>query len=690
MGESGREGPERDVWGDLPAGHPLSDGEVEARARELRDRLTLAEKIAMLSGDAPLVRGALSMARRYNPTPIVAGAVPRLGIPGIRFTDGPRGVVMGNSTAFPVPMARGATFDPDLETRIGDAIGVEARSQGANLFAGVCVNLLRHPAWGRAQETYGEDPHLLGEMGAALVRGAQRHVMACVKHYACNSMENARFRVDVRIDDTTLRDVYLPHFRRCVDAGAASVMSAYNRVNGQWCGHHGPLLQGILKDEWGFDGFVMSDFVFGVRDAAAALIGGQDLEMPFCFRFRRLLARVAAGQVPGARIDDAVLRLLRAQVRHAQVGEAGRYGPETVACAAHRALAREAATKAMVLLRNEVVAGAGAPVLPLDPGRHRRVAVVGRLADLPNTGDRGSSWVRAPHVVTVLEGLRAAAGTRGVEVVAAPVDDPSVAERVAAGADAAVVVVGCTHRDEGEYIWRSGGDRAHLTLRPAHEALVRTVAARCPETVVVIEGASAFVTESWRERVPAVLVAWYPGMEGGHAVADVLFGAAAPGGRLPCTWARAAADYPPFDRRARAVTYGPLHGYRLMLAEERDPAFWFGSGLGYTTFAYGPATVQPTAVGSEVRVEIRNTGSRPGDEVVQVYADRALGSEHRPLPALCGFRRVTVTTGATATVRIPVPEGVLADAGLGPARLTVGPSADPTARQEVCRLTTHE
>src|SRR3712207_2396802 len=208
-------------------------------AEGLLTLLTDEEKLSLLDGDEPFWPGMPKMMHEgYNLVPIVAGAVEHLGIPGIRFSDGPRGAVIGRSTSFPVPMARGATWDPELEERIGAAIGAEVRAQGGNFFGGVCINLLRHPAWGRAQETYGEEPVLLGAMGTALARGAQRHVMACVKHYACNSMENARFSVDVQVDEQALHEVYLPHFREVVQAGVASVMSAYNSVNGEWCGQN--------------------------------------------------------------------------------------------------------------------------------------------------------------------------------------------------------------------------------------------------------------------------------------------------------------------------------------------------------------------------------------------------------------------------------------------------------------------
>ena len=375
------------------------------RARLVLARMTTAQKFAAVSGDTPFWPGVTQMLTSYGARPWTAGALPALGVDGVRFTDGPRGVVLGASTCFPVSMARGATWDPSLEARVGDAVGVEARAQGANLIGSVCVNALRHPAWGRAQETYGEDPLLLGAMGASLTRGIQRHVMACVKHFACNSIEDARYSVDVRVDAQTLHEVYLPHFKDCVDAGAAAVMSAYNKVNGAYCGESAPLLTGVLRERWGFEGFVVSDFLFGLRDGARAFGAGMDLEMPFRNRFARDLPRaLAAGRLDPARLDEAVLRLLGHQIRFADIGEPGRYEPSAVACAAHRALAREVAARAMVLLQNDPVRGA--PLLPLDARALRRVAVIGRLAAEPTLGDRGSSAVRPPSVVTALDGLR--------------------------------------------------------------------------------------------------------------------------------------------------------------------------------------------------------------------------------------------------------------------------------------------
>lgn len=670
-------------WDDLTGSAPLDAGQVERAASALLAALTLDEKLACVAGESPTVHGLLADARRYNARPVVAGHVPRLGIPGIRFSDGPRGVVMGASTAFPVSIARGATFDADLEREVGDVIGVEARAQGANLFGGVCVNVLRHPAWGRSQETYGEDPYLLGEMGAALIEGSQRHVMACAKHFALNSIENSRFFVDVSVDDATLHDVYLPHFRRCVDAGVASIMSAYNKVNGQWCGHHQALLGDVLKRQWGFDGFVMSDFVLGVRSGPDALDGGQDLEMPYRFRFRSLARALRRRRITEARIDESVLRLLRQQLRFANVGRPESYHEGAVACDAHRRLARRVSDRACVLLQNEPCAPAGRPILPLVVPACRRAALIGRLASLPVTGDRGSSRVYPPGVVTLAEGIAEAGAAHGVEVAVYGAADLAAAARAAAAADVAVVVVGYTHRDEGEYLGWSGGDRRSLRLRPRDERLIETVSAANPRTVVVLVGGGAIVCEPWRRRAPAILMAWYPGMEGGRSVAGILFGDVNPSGRLPCTWARSGSQLPAFRRWARRAYYGPLFGYRWMVAEKHAPSWWFGHGIGYSPFRYGAAR---STADADIVCEVTNTGNRAGDEVVQVYVDVALGSDPRPIPALCGFQRVSIAAGATAEVTIrPDPRLLEKAEAAGPVRLRVGPCAASSALRDVDR-----
>jgi len=682
-----------DAFGALETPDPLPDEAIEARARELLAELSLDEKIALMGGDTGFWPGLAEMFAPggYSSRPWVAGAIERLGVPGVRFVDGPRGVVMQDATTFPVSMARGATWDPDLEERIGDAIGREARALGANFFGGVCINLLRHPAWGRAQETYGEDTHHLGVLGAALARGVQRHVMACVKHYALNSMENARFTVDVSIDPRSLHEVYLPHFKRVVQEGVASVMSAYNSVNGEWAGQNHALLTGILKEQWGFEGFVMTDFIWGMRDARTAAQAGQDVEMPFRNHFdRHLRALVEAGEVPESRVDDAALRVLRQLVRFGQGRDPAAYGPATVASAEHRALAREAARKGIVLLKNERGA------LPL--AGVERIAVIGRLAAVPNTGDGGSSNTRPPFVITPLEGLRAVLR----DDAAIEHDDGSEPERaaeLARGADAAVVVVGYTHDDEGEYVepgvlgdmeWLypppapgeeelarellslsteqhgmpPGGDRASLRLHPADEALITAVAAANRRTIVAVMTGSAVITEGWRDEVAALLVLWYPGMEGGLALADLLTGAVSPSGRLPCSFPARDEDLPFFDRDATAITYDFWHGYRKLDRDGAEPAFPFGFGLGYTTFSLGDLRLEAAelTVADTLRatVAVTNTGASAGDDVVQLYVEAPGSAVPRAPRELKGFARVTLEAGETQEVTIQVPASDLA------------------------------
>jgi beta-glucosidase len=681
------------AFGALETASALTPDQIDARARGLVAQLTLDEKLGLMDGDTPFWPGLAEMMAPggYSSRPWVAGAVPRLGVPGVRFVDGPRGIIMKGATTFPVSMARGASWDPALEERIGDVIGKELRALGGNHFGGVCINLLRHPAWGRAQETYGEDPRHVGLLGAALARGVQRHVMACVKHYALNSMENARFKVDVAIDARALHEIYLAHFKMVVDAGIASVMSAYNSVNGEWCGQNRPLLTEILKEQWGFQGFVMTDFIFGLRDARKAALAGQDIEMPFRMRFHRELpALVQRGEVPLDRIDDAALRVLRQQVRFAQGRDPAHYTRAVVGCAAHRQLAREAAQKSIVLLKN--VGG----VLPL--AGVRRLVVVGRLGALPNTGDGGSSNTQPEHVVTPLDGLRAALG--GDAVVFDDGSDPARAAQAAGTADAAVVVVGYTHEDEGEYIppdmipmfasslptptseeapiaarilrgtaapsggFSAGGDRERLTLHPRDERLILAVAAANPRTTVVLMVGSAVITEAWRHRVSAILVLWYPGMEGGHALADVLLGRVNPGGRLPCTFPKRAEDLPFFDRNATKITYDLWHGYRKLARDHAAAAFPFGFGLSYTTWNHARLRLAKENLTStdtlQVTVDVTNTGAVPGNEVIQLYVSTRGSRVARAARELKAFARVALAAAETQEVSLSVPVADLA------------------------------
>ena len=314
---------------------------------EVIGQLTVDEKIGIMSGQVTEQKllDDLFLIEHYNVKPYPTMAVDRLGIPNVRFVDGPRGVVAGSATCFPVSMARGATFDRELEEEIGKAIGAEVRAVGGNYYGGVCINLPRNPRWGRAQECYGEDQYHLGEMGAALTRGIQsQNVMACIKHFALNSIENARFKADVQIDKRSLFEVYLPHFKRCIEEGAASVMGAYNKVLGEQASESSYLLRDILRDKWGFEGFTLSDFLWAVHDGVKAVKGGMNIEMPcFCHYIEDLPKALEEGRLEMADLDEAVGYILRTILYYETRKDPREYGEDVLACDRHIAIAKRAA-----------------------------------------------------------------------------------------------------------------------------------------------------------------------------------------------------------------------------------------------------------------------------------------------------------------------------------------------------------
>lgn len=666
-----------------------TDAEIDASVQTVLAGLDLAEKVGMLSG-----RGFFAALqeddRVWGARPYRAGSgVERLAIPPLLFTDGPRGVTRGSSTCFPCTMGRGATFDADLERRIGEAMGAEARAQGCTLSGAVCINLLRHPAWGRAQETYGEDPWHLGVMGAAMGTGIQHHnVIATVKHFALNSMENARFTVNVRVEERALHEVYLPHFRHCLDAGVATVMTAYNKVNGEFCGQNEILLTDILRGEWGFDGFVHSDWVRGVYKIYG-LSAGLDVENPEPLVFGdKLVAAVDSGAVDPKVIDRACRRVLRTQFRFAaQQDPLPDYPAELVACDAHRALALEAAEKCAVLLEND-------GVLPLNRDAVKRVAVLGALADIENTGDNGSSRVRPPYVVTPLQGLRRLLGEEAVSH--ADGTDPDGIARALAGADVAVVVAGYTAKEEGEYIIGDvalgadkekgadgpaprpslsatpiGGDRVSLCLPADQVGLIRTAAESGLPVIVVIVAGSAVLVEEWREHASAVLMSFYAGMEGGTALAKLLFGNVSPSGKLPFTVARDPDHYPFFDRDATEIEYGYWHGYTKFDREGLQPRYAFGHGLSYSRFSYTalearavglsylPLTASIVEGAIEISIAVTNDGAATAEEIVQCYISPPGTEADRPHKLLRGFERVQLAPGETRRVEFCVPLRVM-------------------------------
>ncbi len=621
---------------------------VEARIDDLLPRMTLAEKVAQMHGSG-LTDGLWE-----------TSGSEALAIPKLRMTDGPRGVgvLTGVSTAFPVAMARGATWNPALEERVGEAIGKEVAAKGGNVLLAPTINILRHPRWGRAQETYSEDPLHMGDMGVAFVRGAQRHVVANAKHYAANSIEDVRFSVDVSVDQRTLREIYLPHFRRVVqEANVGSVMSAYNLVNGLYCAENGPLLGEILKGEWGFLGFVESDWVLGTRSTVASAIAGLDIEMPGpIFYGDPLVAAVENGDVPESVIDDAVRAILRVTFCFGLDENSPTPDPEIVAGTAHAALALDVARQAVVLLENRNGA------LPLRRDRIESIAVIGALADTPNIGDTGSSNVNPPHIVTPLQGLQNHAGSVLVHSVAKDIlttaDEATIAD-----ADAAIVVVGLTADDEGENTV-GAGDRITMDLSDEHQQLIKSVAGLQARTIVVLEGGSAITMQGWQSEVAAILMAWYPGQEGGNAIAEVLYGDVNPAGHLPITFPKAESDLPEFINDSNAVTYGYYHGYRYLDRAGTEPLYPFGHGLSYTTFEYSNLQLSTNTIKDDgavgVSVDVTNTGPIAGTDVAQLYVGYDGSRVDRAILDLKTFARVSLEPGQTKTVRMALRANDLA------------------------------
>lgn len=629
---------------------------IRAFVEEVIPQLTLEEKIGIMSGQVTEKKllDDLFVIGHYNVKPYPTMAVNRLGLPNIRFVDGPRGVVAGSSTCFPVSMARGATFDRDLEEQIGKAIGAEVRAQGGNYFGGVCINLPRNPRWGRAQECYGEDQYHLGEMGAALTRGVQsQNVMACIKHYAMNSIENARFKADVHTDKRTLHEVYLPHFKKCIDEGAASVMGAYNKVLGEQASESKYLLKDILRDKWNFEGFTLSDFLWAVKDAVKAVKSGMNVEMPcFCHYNDELPQAVAEGKIDMQDLDEAVGYILRTTLYFETRKDPQEYSTSVMACPEHIAIARRAAEESMVLLKNEN------GVLPFRKDKTDKIVVLGVLGDTENIGDHGSSKVHPYYTVTPLRGLMKK--MPAAQVLYDDGSDLEKARALAEDADAVVIVAGYIHSDEGEYladrsdIADMGGDRASMRLHQRDIDLIKGLKGVNPNTVVSLVGSSAILIDEWVDDVPAIVFSFYSGMEGGNVLADLLFGDVCPSGKLPYTVALSEDSYPAFDPDCTDVDYEYYHGYCKMEKESIPVLYPFGFGLSYTSFKIGKPDVQVFDHTAKFTVTVKNTGSRKGAEVIQLYVGCENSAVDRPVKVLKDFARVELLPGEEKQVSLSV------------------------------------
>ncbi len=608
-------------------------------------QMTLQEKAALCTG-----------ATAWTTTP-----VERLGVPELFVADGPHGVRRVPdvdsmaidalpATCFPTASATACAWDRALLHQMGQALAEEANAQGVDVLLGPGVNMKRTPVCGRNFEYFSEDPFLAGELAASLIDGVQsRGVGTSLKHFAANNQEYQRMTISAEVDERTLREIYLPAFETAVKrAQPWTVMCAYNRVNGVYASENHGLLTGILKDEWGFEGFVISDWT-AVHDRVAALRAGLDLEMPGP-RPRRVQAvvdAVQAGEMDEAALDEAVRRILRIVFKAAETPKGGAFD-----AAGHHALARQVAAESMVLLKND-------GILPLRDVA--RIAVIGRAAQHAHFQGGGSSHITPTQVDVPIEELRKLAGDAEITFCEGyPGDDSSqpalIAEAVLAAqaADVALLYVALPTYKESE-----GYDRADLDLTAQQVALIQAVTAAQPKSVVILNNGSAVAMSAWIDGAAAVLEAWMMGQAGGGAMADILFGVTNPSGKLAETFPLRLADTPAYlnyPGEAGQVRYGEgvFIGYRTYDAREQPVLFPFGHGLSYTTFAYSAPQVSSATFrdvdGVAVSVDVTNTGAVAGKEIVQVYLSKAAPEPGDPRYTLVGFRRVPLAPGETLAV----------------------------------------
>lgn len=667
---------------------------IEKRVEDALSRMILEEKVAILHAQS-----------KFS-----SAGVPRLGIPEVWCTDGPHGIrpevlwdewdqagwTNDSCTAFPALTCLAATWNPEMSALYGKSIGEEARYREKDILLGPGVNIYRTPLNGRNFEYMGEDPYLSSRMVVPYIEEVQKNgVAACVKHFALNNQEAHRHGIDVEVDDRALNEIYLPAFKAAVQEGGAwAVMGAYNKYKGEHCCHNRYLLNDILKRDWAFDGVVVSDWG-GTHDTKQAAENGLDMEFGSWtdglswgasnaydnyYLAAPYLDMLRKGEASTATLDDKARRVLRLIFRTA-MNTRKPFG--SLNSPEHLAAARRIAGEGMVLLKNE------GGVLPIDLGRAKTIAVVGENAIKMMTVGGGSSSLKVRHEYTPLEGIRAAAAGKaeviyergyvgdvtgdynGVKTGQDLSESRSEAQLIADAAAAArkadaVIFVGGLNKSNHQDC--EGDDRLQYGLPYAQDKVIGALAEANPNLAVVIVSGNA-VAMPWIDRVPAVLEAWFSGSEAGNALADVVFGAVNPSGKLPFTFpvrledngAHALGEYPGADK----VKYNEsiFVGYRWHDKEQLKPLFAFGHGLSYTAFAVGNVKADRTtlAPNGSIRIsaDVTNTGDRAGAEVVQLYIGDEQSSLPRPVKELKGFQKVSLNPGQTRTVTFEITSGML-------------------------------
>ena len=652
--------------------------DTDSLSRELVNLMTFEEKIDQMYGEkmyksVPKFFGSFILKEKFPH--IYVGRNDRLNIPPWVLSDGPRGarVLDKNISAvstFPVAMARAASWNTSLEYQVHDVISKEMRANKTNYAATPCINLLRHPGWGRAQETYGEDPWLLGEFGVAAVKGIERNnVMACPKHFALNSIENSRWVIDVSIDERTLREVYLPHFKKVIQKGKpASIMSAYNKVRGTYSGSNRELLTEILRNDWGFDGFISTDWMYGIYDGIEAINAGLNVEMPWQdeYSYDIIKEGIKEGKIKIEQIDNLVYNSLKTRLKYAFSYDSIEYNQKLILKSDHIELARKAAEESMVLIKNE-------KILPFKIMENMRVGVFGNLADLKNTGDMGSSNSSSPYVITPYQGIKNYFKNTDTEVIYDDGNNLDKTIKIAENLDQIIIVVGYTFKDEGEYIMSRGqmlksaeakelvgvegigGDRENLELSKKDYELITEISKVNDNVVVVYVGGSAINMNKWIDEIPAILFSWYSGMEGGNALAKILYGDVNPSGKLPFTIAKNDEDYPYFNPFTDTITYGYYHGYTLFEKYDKEIAYHFGHGLSYSNFLIDNFRIIDNNTDKIVfSTDIKNNSKIKGKEVLQLYVGFENSKIDRPQKLLRDFKKLELEPGEKKTVLLSV------------------------------------
>jgi len=681
---------------------------VDPKVASLVGQLTRDDKLKMLNGG-----------ERLNPEwwtiDFDATGANAIGLKDMPMRDGPRGVHSLNSeqtTTFAVAEARAASFDLDLEYRVGGVMADEMKALKYDVSLAPTMNVLRHPGWGRAQETYGEDPVLVGNMAAAFVRGMQDNKMiACPKHFAVNNTENNRGdgadepNVNMVVDPQTLHENYLRNFQIVVEkADPACMMAAYNRVNGLRCTQNPTLMKDVARTEWKWTGFMISDWWATVANQGNTSINaGLDLEMPDNNAFKAI-----DNTVTSARVDEAASRIVNARLHFGHDTDAYKTFPKNAAIAmtqTHKDLAKETALKGAVLLKNDNLMPLGAKATPAGMGKAdvKSIIVLGPDALKPDTnvttagvasglGDRGSSGTVPPYAISFFDGIKNSPSATGITVT----NSANAAD--SKNADVAIIPVTMAWEDEGEG-YDVGQDRADLTLSGQHPKhwttkpamFIQQAVAANPNVIVVLAVGSAIVMEDWYASPKAIVQTFYPGQEGGNAFAALLFGDQNFSGKLPFTVAKSPDDYPLFQNTSGGdamVDY--YHGYRKIEHDAKTPRFWFGYGMSYTKFTYGDVKVLCsggiTADGAlNVEIPITNAGTVAGEEVVQLYIGYPMTKQRRPTKELKAFARVKLAPGEMKPVQFSVPArdmaywatgGWMVEKGMH--NVLIGPSADPT------------